>query len=125
MNKRDAAMKILVTGGSLFVKVNPKMCQLPLYLKNKTSCILEYGLNLPVPIPDLYVIDDGIHATLSFQRAVFKTFVPWGAVQALSDSSGAGRVYPTIPTPAPKHGLRLIQGGKSSKPSGPIGPAAA
>ena len=45
-----------------------------------TAQILSYGLDMPVPIPDLVVDDAGISATLSFSREPFKTFVPWEAV---------------------------------------------
>jgi hypothetical protein len=44
--------------------------------------VLSYGLDMPVPIPDLEVTDSGISATLSFSREPFKTFVPWEAVLA-------------------------------------------
>lgn len=40
----------------------------------------EYGLNLPVPIPDLEITDKGIEATLSIGRKPCWTFVPWDAV---------------------------------------------
>jgi hypothetical protein len=42
--------------------------------------VLSYGLDMPVPIPDLVVDDSGVSATLSFSRSPFKTFVPWEAV---------------------------------------------
>lgn len=40
----------------------------------------EYGLDMPVQIPDLKVTDEGISATLSFNRTPCPTFVPWEAV---------------------------------------------
>lgn len=42
--------------------------------------IFEYGLDLPVPIPDLKITEEGISATLSFSREPHPTFVPWDAV---------------------------------------------
>ena len=42
--------------------------------------MFEYGLDLPVPIPDLKITDEGISATLSFSREPHPTFVPWEAV---------------------------------------------
>lgn len=42
--------------------------------------LLEYGDNMPTPIPDLEVTDEGISATLSFERQPRKTFVPWSSV---------------------------------------------
>jgi hypothetical protein len=40
----------------------------------------EYGLDMPIQIPDLKVTDEGISATLSFNRTPCPTFVPWEAV---------------------------------------------
>jgi len=48
--------------------------------KERETTIFEYGLNLPVPIDDLAIADDGIRATLSFSRCPHPTFVPWAAV---------------------------------------------
>jgi hypothetical protein len=42
--------------------------------------VLSYGLDMPVPIPDLTVTDAGISATLSFSRESHATFVPWESV---------------------------------------------
>ena len=42
--------------------------------------VLEYGLDLAKPIPDLDVSDEGIRATLSFSNEPHATFVPWAAV---------------------------------------------
>jgi hypothetical protein len=39
--------------------------------------ILEYGLDMPVPIPDLEMEHEGVRATLSFDYGEHKTFVPW------------------------------------------------
>jgi hypothetical protein len=42
--------------------------------------VLAYGLDLPVPIPDLRVTLGGVRATLNFSRSPSVTFVPWEAV---------------------------------------------
>lgn len=43
------------------------------------ACVtLDYGDNLPNPIPDMVIDPDGIRATLSFRGESRKTFVPWG-----------------------------------------------
>jgi hypothetical protein len=54
---------------------------------------LDYGHHFSPPIPDLIVDDDGIHATLSFNRAPFQTFVPWSAVYLIADFDGNGAVW--------------------------------
>ena len=45
--------------------------------------VLVYGLDMAIPIDDLEVTDEGISATLSFQRTPMPTFVPWDAVVAI------------------------------------------
>ena len=44
---------------------------------------LEYGLDMPLPIDDLRITDEGISATLSFSRIPFQTYVPWEAVVSI------------------------------------------
>lgn len=45
--------------------------------------VLQYGLNMPKPIPDLVIDVKGILATLSFGNEPYMTFVPWAAVTGL------------------------------------------
>jgi stringent starvation protein B len=54
---------------------------------------LDYGLHFTPPIPDLDVGDDGIRATLSFNRVPTATFVPWAAVYLIADYDGNGAVW--------------------------------
>jgi hypothetical protein len=46
--------------------------------------VLTYELEPVVPIPDLEVTDEGVRATLSFDRTPFATFVPWNAVLTMA-----------------------------------------
>lgn len=54
---------------------------------------LDYGYHFTPPIPDLRFDDEGIHATLSFNRMPFQTFVPWSAVFLVADFDGNGAVW--------------------------------
>src|SRR5262252_7456888 len=54
---------------------------------------LNYGYRFSPPIPDLVLDDEGIHATLSFNRVPCKTFVPWCAVYLIADFDGNGAVW--------------------------------
>ena len=54
---------------------------------------LDYGYRFTPPIPDLTLDDEGIHATLSFSRVPFRTFVPWSAVYLIADFEGHGAVW--------------------------------
>jgi hypothetical protein len=56
--------------------------------------VLQYGHDLPIPIPDLEVDDFGVRATLSFSRMAHLTMVPWSAVYAVACVDGRGVLYP-------------------------------
>jgi hypothetical protein len=66
---------------------------LPSRLRADGHVRLDYGYRLQPPIPDLVVDDDGIRATLSFNRTPFATFVPWSAVYLIADYDGNGAVW--------------------------------
>lgn len=87
MDKRQLAQQILDTGGSLFVTLDPKQSEVPQHLKGQYSVKLEYGYNLPIPIPNLVVREEGIHGTLRFSGRDFRCFVPWSAVYAMNDAA--------------------------------------
>ncbi len=66
---------------------------LPPELRGEKHVALDYGRSLPVPTTDVEVDGYGIKATLSFDRIQSVTFVPWGAVYAITDGQGRGRVW--------------------------------
>jgi hypothetical protein len=66
---------------------------LPSHLNNRDSIVLELGLNLPVPIPDLYIGDGGFRATLSFDRRPFEVTVLWDAVFMFVVDGDGGVVF--------------------------------
>ena len=81
---------------------------------------LDYGYGFAPPIPDLTIDDDGIHATLSFSRVPFATFIPWTAVYVIADFEGNGAVWQDdIPSDLPVEksppdgggGLSSVEGG--------------
>lgn len=65
----------------------------PPWLAKQPQLVLQVGLDLPVPIPDLRVDDEGVYGTLSFNRAPFTCSVPWSAVFALVGDDGMGMVW--------------------------------
>jgi hypothetical protein len=67
--------------------------QLPERFRAEPHLRLDYGYGFQPPIPDLAVDDDGISATLSFNRQPFRTFVPWAAVYLIADFDGNGAVW--------------------------------
>lgn len=47
---------------------------------DEMTIVFEYGMDMPIPITDLKVTDEGISATLSISRSPKKTFVPWDSI---------------------------------------------
>lgn len=66
----------------------------PLQFKRQPQLLLDIGLNLPVPIPDLYLDDDKITCTLSFGGRPFYCILPWPSIFAMVGDDGRGMVWP-------------------------------
>ena len=62
-------------------------------LRNEARLVLQYGLNMPVPVEDLEVTEDGVKATLSFARQPHKTLIPWTAIYVIACTDGRGVLY--------------------------------
>ena len=129
--KKDVA-NTLLSRGSLFLHLDPRAegVVVPAWLAKQPQLVLQVGLDLPVPIPDLHIDDDGVCATLSFNRSGFACSVPWPSVFALVGDDGMGVVWPedmppeiaaeverATRAPAPRAALRAIDGGKDEAPA--------
>ncbi len=92
--KKDVARALLLRG-SLFVYLDPRRdgVRVPAWFGQQAQLVLQVGLDLPLPIPDLRVDDAGVYGTLSFNRAPFTCVVPWDAVFALMGDDGKGFVW--------------------------------
>ncbi len=92
--KKDVARALLLRG-SVFVHLDPRRpgVLVPARLRNQAQVVLQIGLDMPVPIPDLRVDEEGIFGTLSFKGIPFSCFVPWGAVFALVGEDTKGMVW--------------------------------
>ena len=93
--KKDVARALLLRG-SVFVHLDPRIGGMivPQWLRNQPQLVLQIGLDMPIPIPDLRVDDEGVYGTLSFQRAPFTCRIPWRGVFALVGEDGRGMVWP-------------------------------
>jgi stringent starvation protein B len=93
--KRDVALKLLEES-SLFIHLDPRGegVSVPPWFKKQAQLVLQVGLHMAVPIPDLEVTDRGISCTLSFSRQPHWCFMPWEAVFALVGDDGRGMVWP-------------------------------
>lgn len=92
--KKDVARALLLRG-SVFIHLDPRRpgVLVPARLRSQAQVVLQVGLDMPVPIPDLRIDEDGVFGTLSFKGVPFTCFVPWGAVFALVGEDAKGMVW--------------------------------
>jgi stringent starvation protein B len=93
--KKEVALTLL-EGPSLFVHLDPRRAGVlvPKWFTGQSQLVLQVGLNMAIPIPDLKLDDQGITCTLSFNRAPFWCRLPWSAIYALVGEDGRGMVWP-------------------------------
>ncbi len=93
--KKEVALALL-EGSSLFVHLDPRRpgVSVPKWFTGQAQLVLQVGLNMAIPIPDLKVDDFGVSCTLSFNRAGFWCRLPWSAIYALVGEDGRGMVWP-------------------------------
>ena len=93
--KKDVALSLLEQA-TVFVHLDPRgeKVRVPPWFKRQPQLVLQIGLNMPVPIPDLQVDDDGLSCSLSFNRSPHFCVVPWTSVFALVGENGRGMVWP-------------------------------
>jgi len=93
--KKEVALALLERS-SILVHLDPRLepVAVPAWFKKQPQLVLQVGLNMPVPIPDLRLDDDGMSCTLSFNRTPFFCVVPWSSVFAMVGEDGRGMVWP-------------------------------
>jgi stringent starvation protein B len=93
--KKDVALALLEQA-SVFVHLDPRTEKVfvPPWLKRQPQLVLQIGLNMAIPIPDLEVDEAGLSCTLSFNRSPHHCQIPWNAVFALVGDNGRGMVWP-------------------------------
>lgn len=93
-SKRDV-FNLLIERGSVFVHLNPciRQTEVPPWLMHQDHLVLQYGLDLPIPIKNLRVDEMGISGELSFSRSPWRCYIPWAAVFALVSEEGRGKVW--------------------------------
>ncbi len=89
-------MNALLQGPSVYVHLDPRRdgVVVPPWFKKQPQLVLQLGLNMAVPIPDLEVGAEGISCTLSFNRKPHWCAMPWNAVYALVGEDGRGMIWP-------------------------------
>lgn len=85
----------LLTGPSVFVHLDPRRpgVVVPPWFKNKPTLVLQLGMNMAVPIPDLKSDLVGVACTLSFNREPYYCRLPWTAIFALIGEDQRGMVW--------------------------------
>jgi len=94
--KPEVALALLQTAASVFVHLDPRGedVLVPPGFKKQAQLVLQVGLNMVVPIPDLDVGDEGITCTLSFNQRPQFCRLPWGAIYGLVGEDGRGMIWP-------------------------------
>ncbi|WP_437966831.1 ClpXP protease specificity-enhancing factor SspB [Sorangium sp. So ce260] len=94
--KKDVALALLEREPSVFIHLDPRRpgVSVPKWFTGQPQLILQVGMNMAIPIPDLKVDDEGISCTLSFNRAPYLCRLPWHAIWALVSEDQRGMVWP-------------------------------
>ncbi len=122
--KKDVALALLERA-SVFVHLDPRGVGVvvPMHFKKQPRLVLQIGLNMAVPIPDLRLDDQGLSCTLSFNRSLFHCVVPWSGIFALVGEDGRGMVWPEdVPQEiAREMSPQKDEGKTDGSPAAPIG----
>ncbi|MCU0692965.1 MAG: hypothetical protein MUF54_16325 [Polyangiaceae bacterium] len=94
--KKQVAEALLSQSASVFVHLDPRRARVvvPPHFRKQPHLVLEIGLNMAVPIPDLALDDDGITCTLSFSRNAVWCRLTWNSIFALVSCDQRGMVWP-------------------------------
>lgn len=97
----------------IFVDARAVNVNVPRNFKRDANLPLDLGYNLPIPIPDLELLERGIFATLSFAGERFRCFIPWEHTRAFVDKASGRGVswYQSPPEEKKRSHLRLVKGG--------------
>jgi stringent starvation protein B len=116
--KKDVALALL-EGPSVFVHLDPRRpgVVVPKWFIGQPQLVLQVGLNMAIPIPDLKCDEDGVSCTLSFSRTPFWCSIPWSAVYALVGEDGRGMVWPNDVPPELVSQMQQKMGAQPQKPA--------
>lgn len=123
-NKKDVANYMLNVdvGKSFFVHLDPRGDDVivPDWFKTNKQLVLQIGIDMAIPIPDLELSNEGIVSTLSFSGKPFCCFLPWHSVFSIVNIEGKGIIWPEdVPEESEvvdnKTKLSLVPGSKNTK----------
>ncbi len=116
--KKEVALALLERS-RVHVHLDPRKdgVTVPVGFRKQAQLVLEIGLNMPVPIPDLRLDDEGMTCTLSFSRTPFFCAVPWTSVFAMVGDDGRGMVWPEdVPAEIQAQATRPVDAPPITKP---------
>jgi stringent starvation protein B len=117
--KKEVALALLERS-SVYVHLDPRQTAVvvPAWFKKQAQLVLQIGLNMPMPIPDLCLDDEGISCTLSFKGQAFPCVVPWPSVFAMVGEDGRGMVWPDdVPAEVARQAqVRVVDTGVRKEP---------
>lgn len=86
--------RALLLKGSVFVHLDARdEVMVPYHLQGQEQVVIQVGLDMPVPIPDLEYNTGGVSGTLSFKGKPFHVIVPWDSVFAIVGEDTKGMVW--------------------------------
>jgi hypothetical protein len=101
-NEKMHAVYRMLSGGAqveILLDARHRNVCVPKHLQHDTQLVLLLGYDMPIPIPDLTLSEQGIGATLSFNRAPFWCYLPWDAIFGARVRGDAERVVWAPPIP--------------------------
>jgi stringent starvation protein B len=125
--KKEVALALLERS-SVHLHLDPRVdgAVVPPWFKKQPQLVLQVGLNMPVPIPDLRLDEDGLSCTLSFNRSPFFCVVPWKSVFAIVGDDGRGMVWPDdVPPEVAQQSGRAASSARGEPGAPAEGPSAA
>ena len=78
----------------IFVDPRGDYVLVPKECKAKLPLLIALGLNLPIPIPDMILSEDGISATLSFGERFYFCVMPWDSIFGMVKPDNTGPIWP-------------------------------
>jgi stringent starvation protein B len=123
--KKEVAHALL-ENSSMKVHLDPRRANVvvPAAYRKQAQLVLHVGLNMPVPIPDLRVDDEGMSCTLLFKGLEFLCVVPWASVFAMIGDDGRGMVWPDdVPAEVAQQAQGRIGDGVAPKDTAKASPA--
>lgn len=117
---KEQVARALLMRGTVFLHLDPRRSdvQAPSWLRNDPQLVLQIGLDMPVPIPDLRVDRRGFSGTLAFDDVSHLCVVSWEAIYAIIGEDGKGLVWPeSMPEELTREVRKEQLAGRGSEPA--------